>query len=101
MWRRITLIAVILLMCCSVALARRIAWKANEKPPVSLAVAAALADAKAAEKDEELFCIGASLAKTFSGGDWEFQYSSAKGKQFWISVASDKSIRVSDHGFEY
>lgn len=101
MFRRVILIAAILLMCCSVALARRIAWKPLEKPPVSLAMAAALADAKAAEQDKELFCISASLAKTFSDGDWAFQYSSPKGKQFWVSVASDKSVKVSQIGFDY
>jgi len=91
----------VVMVCCSVALARRIAWRPDEKPPVSLSAAAALADAKAAEQDKELFCIGVSLAKTYSEGDWEFRYSSAAGKHFWISVASDKTIRVSDRGFEY
>jgi hypothetical protein len=102
MYRRTLLVVVAaLLMLGSVAYARRIAWKSADKPPVSLADAAKIADAEAAKQKAELFCIDASLAKTFTGGDWEFQYSSAKGTQFWVSVGSDKSVRTSDMGFEY
>lgn len=102
MYRRTILLVAFLLMLGGVAYARRIAWKPNEKPPVSLAEAAKLADVEAAkQEDAELFCISVSLAKTFSGGDWEFRYSSAKGKHFWVSVGSDKSVRTSDAGFEY
>jgi len=101
MQRRIVLIAVLVMLCCSVAFARRISWKPQDKPPVSLAAAAEIADAKAAQSDKELYCIAVSLAKTFSGGDWEFHYSSPKGKQLWVSVGSDKSVRVSEMGFEY
>ena len=102
MYRRTILIVVgTLLMIGGVAYGRRIAWKSADKPPVSLADAAKIADAEAAKQKVELFCIGGSLAKTFTGGDWEFQYSSATGKQFWVSVGSDKSVRTSDMGFEY
>ena len=53
------------------------------------------------QQEGKFFCIGAKLAKTFTGGDWELHYSSAGGKQLWVSVGSDKSVRVSAMGFDY
>jgi len=96
----------ILLIVCSMLIggavhARNIAWKANEKPPVSLAEAIKLAETHLQEKKIQYFCIGASLAKTFSNGDWELNFSSKEGKQMWISVGSDMNVRESEHGFDY
>ena len=85
----------------SVAAARYIQWKPEEKPPVLLPAALVLADAELGKKGEEYHCISATLAKTFTGGDWELRYSSAKGKSMWVSVGSDKSVRTSERGFEY
>ena len=84
-----------------VAAARYIQWKPAEKPPVLLPDALVLADAELTKKGGEYHCISATLAKTFTGGDWELRYSTAKGKSMWVSVGSDKSVRTSEQGFEY
>ena len=51
--------------------------------------------------DDAYYFVAASLAKTFTGGDWELHFCRKQGKDMWISVGADKSIRKSDHGFEY
>lgn len=78
---------------------RNIAWRAGDVPPVSLQEALELA--KPALTDHSFYCISATLAKTFTDGDWQLRFADKDGKELWISIGSDKSIRKSDHGFEY
>jgi len=109
MSRRIAVVSLglfVLLLLGGVASARRIAWKPQEKPPVLLSEALALAEGElakqeGAKRDEKYHCIGASLAQTFSRGDWELIYCTPEGKSLWISVGSDKSVQVSTKGFSY
>jgi hypothetical protein len=101
MIRRAAFATVVLALLGGVSYARYIQWKPEEKPPVSLPLAAALADAEIEKQEGKYYCLGASLAKTFTGGDWELRYSSTSGKQLWVSVGSDRSVRVSAMGFEY
>ena len=102
MFRRTAILCGILLLCLSgVAFARYIKWKPEERPPVSLKEAVTLADAAAAKREEKYHCISATLAKSFTGGDWELTYSTPGGKTLWISVGSDKSVRESERGFAY
>ena len=101
MLNRVILAGLLILTLSSVAAARYILWKPHEKPPVSLQEAVALGDAEAGKREEKYHCIRATLAKTFSGGDWELQYASPEGKILWVSVGADKSLRVSVEGFEY
>ena len=68
---------------------------------MSLKESLELADGELGKREGKFHCIAASLAKTFSGGDWELRYSTPEGKALWISVGSDKSIRASSEGFEY
>src|SRR4051812_30196367 len=87
--KRATLIAALavgVLFTTSV-LALRIAWRIADEPPISLQ--AALELAKAELKDDSYFCVGATLARTFTQGDWELHYSTKKGKEMWVSVGSD------------
>jgi len=86
---------------CGVAYARRIWWKPDDKPPVSLRLALALAEAELEKEDVEYYCIGASLAKTFSDGDWAFRFCSTEGKEMWINVSSERKVTKSEHGFDY
>ena len=92
---------VVLLALGSAAAARNITWKPNEKPPISLEQALQLAEPKVKAEQAEFYCLGASIAKNFSQADWELQYGSASGKQLWVSVGSDRQIRVSHAGFSY
>jgi hypothetical protein len=101
MIRRLALATLVLALVGGVAFARYIKWKPAEKPPVLLPLAVALADAEIEKHEGKFFCIGAKLAKTFSGGDWELHYSSSTGTQLWVSVGSDRSVRVSETGFDY
>jgi len=114
MSRRIAVVSLglfVLLLLGGVASARRIAWKPQEKPPVLLSEALALAEGElakqegakpeGAKREEKFHCIGASLAQTFSRGDWELIYCTPEGKSLWISVGSDKSVQVSTKGFSY
>ena len=82
-----------------VALGRYIAWIPTDPPPVSLQQALDLAGREL--NDDAYYCVGASLAKTFTGGDWELHFCTKQGKNMWISVGADKSIRKSEHGFDY
>ena len=104
MSRRIGVVSLgllVLLLLGGVASARRVVWKPQEKPPVLLSEALALADGELAKREGKFHCIGASLAKTFTGGDWELTYSTPEGKLLWISIGSDKSVRASTEGFSY
>jgi len=103
MFHRITIagVGVLILLVSGVAYARHIQWKPQEKPPVLLKEALELAEGELAKREGKFHCIGASLAKTFSGGDWELKYSTPEGKSLWISVGSDKSVRSSTEGFNY
>ena len=101
MFRRLALATIVVTLLGSVAFARYILWKPADKPPVLLPLAVALADAEIEKQEERFYCIGAKLAKTFTGGDWELHYSSPSGKQLWISVGSDRSVRVTETGFVY
>jgi len=101
MTRRIAVVGVLTLLLSGVASARYIQWKPQEKPPVLLKEALELADGELAKRDGKFHCIAARLAKTFTGGDWELNYSTPEGKTLWISVGSDKSVRASTEGFSY
>ena len=96
-------LAAILLIAATTVFARRIAWKENERPPVSLEVALTLASAKVKERPggDQFYCVGASIAKTFSEADWLFRFSSEGGSALYVNVASDKSLKISETGFEY
>ena len=101
MLRRTFLICAPLLLASSIAWARRALWNPSQRPPVSLQRALALADAELKKERVDYFCIGATLAKSFSEGDWELQYSSKDGKRMWVSVGSDQRVRTSREGFNY
>jgi hypothetical protein len=104
MFRSIVVASLLIVSLCGVAVARRIAWRPQEKPPVSLQDALRLADkevGKKQDKEVKYHCIGASIAKTFTNGDWGLRYCSDDGSELWVSVGSDKSVRVSADGFEY
>ena len=101
MSRQIAVVGLLFLLLSSVASARRISWKPQEKPPVLLKEALELADGELAKREGKFHCIAASLAQTFTGGDWELIYSTPEGKSLWISVGSDKSVRASTEGFQY
>ena len=94
-------LGLLVLVLGSVASARRIAWKPQDKPPVLLSEALAVADKELEKHEGKYHCIGASLAQTFSRGDWELIYCTPEGKSLWISVGSDKGVRASDKGFSY
>ncbi|MBN1919029.1 MAG: hypothetical protein JW889_14070 [Verrucomicrobia bacterium] len=95
------LLAMAAVLLCSVAYARRIMWKSTDEPPVSLRLALALAEAELEKEEVEYYCIAASVAKTFSDGDWAFRFSSKDGKDLWVNVSSDRKVTKSEHGFEY
>jgi hypothetical protein len=101
MIRRALLALLVVSLLGGVAVARYIKWKPKDKPPVSLAQASALADDAVKKEKGEFFCIAARLGKSFTQGDWEFHYSSATGDALWVSVGSDKSVKLSKEGFEY
>jgi hypothetical protein len=94
-------IALLLSILCTTAYARRIMWRIDEEPPVSLHEAVLLAETELASEKTPYFCIGASLAKTFSEGDWELRFSSKKGEEIYVSVGSDRKVRKSKGMFEY
>lgn len=96
--RRATAVAVIAITLFATSVsARRILWRVGDVPPVPLPSALDLA--KAELNDDSYFCIGATLVQTYTKGDWELRYSTKDGKQMWVSVGSDKSIRKSEDGF--
>lgn len=99
--KRLILSVVCMALLSGAVYARRIAWKPTEKPPVSLADAIKLAEAQLQKEKVQYFCIGASLAKTFSEGDWELNFSSKDGKQMTVSVGSDMKVRQSEQRFDY
>jgi hypothetical protein len=99
--KRLILLTIGLMLLSGAVYARRIAWVAKEKPPLSLADAIKLAETRLQEEKIQYFCIGASLAKTFSGGDWELNFSSKQGKQMTVSVGSDRNVRASEYRFDY
>ncbi len=99
--KQMLVLAAVCLLVCGAVFAKNAGWKNTEKPAVSLRLALTLADTELEKEDVQYFCIGASLARTFTEGDWELRFSSKDGKQMWISVGSDRSIRKSKEGFEY
>lgn len=99
--KRAFLFILVCSLFCGVVYARRIAWKRTDKPPVPLREAILLAEKELKEEKTEYFCVGAHLAKTFSEGDWQFHFSSKVGKEIWVVVSSDKSVRKSADGFDY
>src|SRR5215469_8322250 len=104
MRRKLILPLLLVLLACAAAEARHIKWKADERPPVSLKEALKLAEAELEHmpltRETDYYCIGASLAKTFSNGDWELHFSSQGGELIWVSVGSDRSVRTTKTGFE-
>ena len=102
MGKKMAVVTLCVLACvCTTVFALGAAWKPLDRPPVSLRLALALAEEDLEKDAIEYFCIGASLAKTFSSGDWELQFSSEQGTRIWVSVGSDRTIRKSQDGFEY
>jgi len=99
--KRTVLLIVCSFLLCGIAYARRIAWVDTQPPPVSLVEAIKLAEARLQDEKVHYFCIGASLAKTFSQGDWELSFSSKAGKRMTVSVGSDSQVKTSEQGFEY
>ena len=99
MRRATALAAIAVVLFTTSVFALRIAWRITDEPPVSLQSALGLA--KAELKDDSYYCVGASLAQTFTKGDWELHYATKKGKEMWVSVGSDKSVRKSDQGFAH
>jgi hypothetical protein len=100
--KRVILLSIcLMLLFFGIVYAKNSGWKPTEKPPVSLAEAIKLAEAELQNEKVQYFCIGASLARTFSAGDWEFRFSSKEGKEMFVSVGSDKKVQKSESGFEY
>lgn len=89
------------LLSCAFTYARHAEWDKSAKPPVSLQQALEIAETELKNDGIEYFCIGASLANTFSGGDWELHFSSKEGKEMWISVGSDRKPRKSATAFQH
>ena len=85
----------------SAAYARNIMWTKTSRPPTSIKMAVTLAEAELKKEPTEYFCIGASLARTFSQGDWELHFSSKGGQEMWVSVGSDRKVRKSKTGVDY
>ena len=88
-------------LICGVASAKYAKWRTTDRPPTSLRLALALAEAELEKEPVKYFCIGARLARTFSEGDWEFHFSSTTGQHMWVSVGSDQRIQKTKDGFEY
>lgn len=80
-------------------LARQIMWKIEQRPPIELEQAVALAKAKLKARGN-FYCVRASISKSFTDGDWALDMASEKDSTH-VSVGSDKSVRVSDKGFDY
>ena len=99
--KRTLLLIVCSLLLGGVVYARRIAWVDTEQPRVSLTEALKLAETRLQEEKVHYFCLGASLARTFSQGDWELSISSKEGKHITVSVGSDSQVRTSELGFEH
>lgn len=81
--------------------ARHSEWDKSREPPVSLESALEMAKAELEREAVDYFCVGAKLANTFSGGDWELHFSSEDGREIWISIGSDKKVRRSDKEFQH
>ncbi len=102
MKRKLLISISILAVLTSLCYARMIGWDKTEKPPVELGEALKLATNELTKQGYvDFYCIGASLAKTFSDGDWELYFSSKEGKTIWVNVDSHKKIKISDSGFEH
>jgi len=101
MSKRTIMILTTCLLCSAVAYARYAEWKKTEKPPVSLRSALDLAEAELKNEGIDYYCIGASLASTLRGGDWELHLASKEGREMWISVGSDKQPKKSDKAFQH
>ena len=101
MRKRIIIILTVCVLFSGIAYAKRASWHKSDKPPVSLQESLTLAEAELKNEKAEYFCIGASLARTFSEADWAFHFSSKDGKEMWVSVGSDKKVRKSEEAFEY
>jgi len=101
MKRSLVIALVLSSLACSIAFARRIAWTDTDPPPVSLRTALDLAEAELKTEGTKYPCVGASLAKTFSEGDWEFHFASKDGKHMHVSVGSDRTVQKRAGGFEH
>ena len=86
----------------SICYARNIAWIKTEEPPVKLEEAIVIANEELKDNNYiNYYCVAASLAKTFSSGDWVLKFYSKDGKEVWVNVASDKTVLISEDGFRY
>lgn len=81
--------------------ARRAAWDTKQKPTLSLQRALELAHQELDQTDDSFYCVGATLANTFAGGDWELAFASQKGLKIWVSVGNDLKVRKSETEFQY
>ncbi len=96
---RITVVLLSLTFVC-LCYARHIAWKPNEKPSISLVNAHKKAMEALEARHVDYYCLSATVARTFSGCDWEMHFAATDGKEVWVSVGLD-SVRVSEQGFQY
>ncbi len=102
MTKRILFLFLMGITITNLCYARRITWIKTEEPPVKLEKALEIAKEELKKNKQIYFyCLGASLGKTFSEGDWQLYFSSKEGKDIWVNVSSDKKVRISEDGFEY
>ena len=99
--RLIFVVTFMLFVGAACLLAKNAGWHAKEKPSVSLVEAHQIALAALKDRHIDYYCLGASVARTFSSCDWELHFSSAGGAETWVSVDDHREARISDHGFEY
>lgn len=98
--KQIITVSILIALSASV-FARRITWKTTEKPSVSIIAAVEAATKELNGGADIYYCVGASVAKTFSDCDWELRFYSTSGDRRLVSVGSDGKIHVTDTGFEY
>ncbi|MEI9865429.1 MAG: hypothetical protein WDN00_12920 [Limisphaerales bacterium] len=96
---RIT-IAILSLTFICLCYAKNAGWHTNEKPKISLTEAHTKAVDALTSRHVDYYCLSATVARTFSGCDWELHFAATNNAEVWVSVGTDK-VRVSDHGFDY
>jgi len=84
-----------------ICFARNISWVKTDEPPIKLSKALMIAEDELIKqgKDNKYYCIETHLGKTFSKADWLLHYSSKDGKDLWINIESDGSVRISKEPF--
>ena len=74
-------------------------WRPNQQPPIPLDQALTLAEAQIKSEGAKFYCLRADIAGGPSSAEWLLEYGSRSGKQLWVSVASDRKVRVRHEGF--